>query len=70
MVEAYAAQQLAIPTSEDQWQAWGAGMCAIDIFSNEGIPSPYNFDKWDTWATAVVNAVNPSPRTNDNSILA
>lgn len=67
MVEAYAAQQLSIPKGDDDWQSWGAGMCAIDIFVNEGLPSPYSFDKWDNWASAVVNAVNPSPITNENS---
>ena len=34
----------------------------IDAFANEAVPEPYNFDDWQEWAEAVVNAVNP--RTN------
>lgn len=60
MVEAYGAQQLAIPTSEDQWQSWAAGLKAIDIFENEAIPGPYGFTNWQDWAQELVNAVNSS----------
>lgn len=60
MVEAYGAQQLAIPTSEDQWQSWAAGLKAIDIFENEAIPGPYAFANWQDWAQELVNAVNSS----------
>ena len=59
MCEAYAAQSLAITSSEDNWKAWGAGLKGIDVFANEAIPSPYIFENWQDWAEAVVNAVNP-----------
>jgi hypothetical protein len=62
MVEAYAAQQLQIPTADLDWKSWAAGLLAIDVFVNEGIPDPYLFDEWQDWASAVVGAVNP--RTN------
>jgi hypothetical protein len=62
MVEAYAAQQLQIPTPDLEWKSWAAGLLAIDVFVNEGIPDPYLFDEWQDWASAVVGAVNP--RTN------
>jgi hypothetical protein len=62
MVEAYAAQQLQIPTADLDWKSWAAGLLAIDVFVNEGVPDPYLFDEWQDWASAVVGAVNP--RTN------
>lgn len=65
MVEAYAAQQLEIPSNADNWQAWGAGMSGIDIFANQGLPNPYVFDNWQSWAEATVNAVNQKPITNE-----
>lgn len=58
MCEAYAGQQLTIPSGEDNWREWGAGLKAIDLFSNDAIPSPYGFDKWQDWVAAMVGAVN------------
>jgi len=58
MCEAYAGQQLMIPSGEDGWQEWAAGLKAIDIFSNDAIPGPYIFDKWQDWVSAIVGAVN------------
>ena len=58
MCEAYAAQNLQVPISDVDWKSWGAGLKAIDIFANEGIPEPYQFDEWDEWAAALVGAVN------------
>lgn len=58
MVEAYGAQQLEIPGDEDSWKGWAAGLKGIDTFANEGVPSPYIFENWQDWASAVVNAVN------------
>ena len=60
MCELYAPQQLEIPTGEVNWKGWAAGLKAIDVFANEAIPEPYNFDKWDEWAEALVNSVNPA----------
>ena len=59
MCEGYAAQQLCIPSNEDEWVNWAEGLKAIDIFSNEAIPSPQSFNNWQDWASALVNAVNP-----------
>jgi hypothetical protein len=59
MCELYAAQQLAIPTPTTDWQEWGEGLKAIDVFTNEGIPGPKVFNDWQEWAQALVNAVNP-----------
>jgi len=58
MCEEYAAQNLSIPSGEDTWQDWAAGLKALDTFNNEGIPGPYVFTAWQDWATAVLNAVN------------
>jgi hypothetical protein len=58
MVEAYAGQQLCIPSGEATWKDWAAGINAIDIFMNEAIPNPYQFEKWSDWAEALVNNVN------------
>jgi hypothetical protein len=60
MCELYATQQLAIPDSATNWKDWGAGLKAIDVFTNEAIPGPYQFDDWQEWAEALVNAVNPA----------
>jgi hypothetical protein len=59
MCELYAAQQLQIPGTFVDWKSWGAGLKTIDAFANEAVPEPYNFDDWQEWAEAVVNAVNP-----------
>lgn len=58
MCEAYAAQQLLINVPEENWKEWGAGLKAIDVFVNEGIPGPYIYDNWQDWASALVGAVN------------
>ena len=58
MCEGYAGQQLEIPSSDDMWQAWGAGLKGIDVFANEAVPDPYQFQNWEDWASALVNNVN------------
>jgi len=63
MCELYAAQNLEIPSNEAQWKNWAVGIKGIDVFANEAIPSPYTYENWMDWAVAVVNAVNPAPRT-------
>ena len=60
MCELYATQQLSVPDATTNWKDWGAGLKAIDVFTNEAIPGPYQFDDWQEWAEALVNAVNPS----------
>jgi hypothetical protein len=59
MCELYAPQQLEIPTPFTDWKTWGNGLKAIDVFTNEAIPSTEGFDDWNLWAEALVNAVNP-----------
>lgn len=58
MCEAYAGQQLVIPNSQTDWKQWAAGLKAIDVFTNEGIPGPYIYNNWQDWAAALVGAVN------------
>jgi hypothetical protein len=58
MCEAYGGQQLAIPNASTDWKEWAAGLKAIDIFTNEGIPGPYVYEKWEDWAAALVGAIN------------
>ena len=58
MCEAYAGQQLIIPDAKTDWKSWAAGLKAIDVFTNEGIPGPYIYDDWQEWAAALVGAVN------------
>ena len=58
MGEAFAAQQLGIGASEENWKSWATGLKGIDIFSNESIPLPDTFDDWQDWAAALMNAVN------------
>lgn len=62
MCELYAAQQLEIPSQLTDWRSWGNGLKAIDVFTNEAIPSTDNFGDWQEWAQELVNAVNPSIR--------
>lgn len=59
MVEQYAANQLSIPTPQTDWKEWGAGLKAIDVFTNEAIPGPDPFDNWFDWASALLASVNP-----------
>lgn len=58
MVELYAAQQLEIPTAQTDWKKWGNGIKAIDVFTNEGIPNTDEYENWQDWAAALVNAIN------------
>ena len=58
MCEQYAAQQLPIAGPDTNWQEWGASLLAIDVFLNQGIPSPYAFDDWKDWAESVINVMN------------
>jgi hypothetical protein len=58
MCEAYAAQQLSSNTPKEEWKQWAAGLKAIDVFTNEGIPGPYIYENWQDWASALVGAVN------------
>ena len=60
MVEQYAANQLSIPTPQTNWKDWGDGLKAIDVFTNEAIPSTENFDNWFDWAAALLASINPS----------
>lgn len=59
MVEQYAAQQLEIPDNRTDWKLWGQGLLAIDIFTNEAVPNPAQYEKWEDWATALLGAMNP-----------
>lgn len=59
MCELYAVQQLSIPDVSTDWKEWAAGLKGIDVFNNEGVPSPYEFTDWQEWAAALVGAVNP-----------
>lgn len=58
LCEQYAAQQLSVPDGQVDWKSWAVGLLAIDIFTNQGVPSPYSFDEWQDWASAVVNVMN------------
>lgn len=58
MCELFAGQQLAIPGADTNWQLWGAGLKAIDVFANEAIPETAQFNDWQDWAQAVVGAMN------------
>jgi hypothetical protein len=40
------------------WTYWANGLCALDVFMNNGIPTAQGFQNWEDWAAAVVNAVN------------
>jgi hypothetical protein len=58
MCEQYAGQQLSVPDAQTAWKSWAAGLLAIDVFINENIPSPYSFEDWQDWASAVLNVMN------------
>jgi len=58
MVEGYAGQQLQMNVPEDKWYDFATGLMAVEIFQNDGLPSPFAFSKWNDWAEAVVNVVN------------
>lgn len=59
MAEQYAANQLEIPNPYTDWKLWGNGLKAIDVFTNEAIPSTDNYDDWQDWAQALLGAINP-----------
>lgn len=58
MCEGYAAQQLSAPNDQTDWKEWAAGLKAIDVFTNDGIPGPQIYDNWYDWAQALVGAVS------------
>ena len=58
MCEQYAAQQLSIPDNNADWKSWAVGLLGIDVFTNQGIPSPYSFENWQDWASALLNVMN------------
>jgi hypothetical protein len=59
MCEQYAANQLEIPSALTDWKLWGDGLKAIDVFSNEAIPSTEEYDDWSDWASALLASINP-----------
>ena len=59
MVEAFASNQLEIPDNDSNWQEWALALKAIDLFNNEAVPSPYEFEEWDEWVQQVINAYQP-----------
>jgi hypothetical protein len=63
MCELYGAQNLSIPDALTDWQLWGDGLGAIDVFANEAIPRTDQYDNWYDWAEALVAAVNPATQT-------
>ena len=58
MCEQYAAQQLAVPDDQTDWKSWAVGLLGIDVFTDQGIPSPYSFEDWQDWASALLNVMN------------
>jgi hypothetical protein len=58
LCEQYAAQQLSIPDDQTDWKSWAVGLLGIDVFTNQGIPSPYSYEDWQDWASAVLNVMN------------
>lgn len=59
MVEAFASNQLEIPDKDSNWQEWALSLKAIDLFNNEAVPSPYEFENWDEWVQQTINAYQP-----------
>lgn len=59
MAEQYAVNHLEIPNPYTDWKLWGNGLKAIDVFTNEAIPSTDNYDDWQDWAQALLGAINP-----------
>jgi hypothetical protein len=58
MCELYATNNLEIPNKDTDWKAWGDGLSAIGSFNQEGVPMTDEFDDWQDWAAAVMNAVS------------
>ena len=58
MVEQFGAQNLEIPTFDTTWQGWAVGLKGIDVFANEAVPDPYQFDDWQDWAQTLVGIIN------------
>lgn len=59
LCEQYAAQNLEQVNAKTNWKDWGNGLKAIDVFTNEAIPDTNGFADWQSWAQAVLLAVNP-----------
>ena len=57
LVELYSAQNIEIPNKFTDWKKWGNGLKAIDIFTNQSLPSTDDYDNWFDWASEVVNSM-------------
>ena len=58
MVEQFASNQLGIPNESTDWREWARGLNAIDVFANQGVPSPDIYDSWVDWAESVINCMD------------
>lgn len=58
MCEAYASQQLMMPGHTTDWRVWADGLCALDVFMNNAIPTSLGYEDWQDWAAALVGCVN------------
>ena len=62
MCEAFAGNQLEIPSPTTLWQSWAVGLKGIDLFNNSQVPDPYIYDSWDQWALDLRNNFSPNPQ--------
>ena len=63
MCELYAANGLDIANPSTDWKQWGNGMLAIDIFTNQAVPTTDSYDNWQDWVNAVIGTMNSGGNT-------
>jgi len=63
MCEHYAANGLETADANTDWRAWARGLLAIDIFTNQAVPTPDIYDNWYDWVNATIGALNVGGNT-------
>lgn len=48
------------PTTEEDWQFWGARLGDLPGLAGQLIPSPYTYQEWRQWVQDLNQSVNPS----------
>jgi len=58
MCELYASNGLEKPNPQTDWKQWSEGLLAIDIFTDQAVPNPRNYEKWYDWVIATIGSIN------------
>jgi len=58
MCELYADNGLEKPNPQTDWKQWAEGLLAIDVFTDQAVPNPINYENWYDWVAATIGSIN------------